>query len=62
MHEKEEPQSLGGVASAEQGFVILDGPHGVAITFTVEAAQETAVSLNAAAQQALAQRSAAHSG
>jgi len=41
-----------GTAVAEQGQVILDGPDGVAITMTPEAAQGTARSLLAAAEQA----------
>lgn len=41
-----------GQACAENGVVILDGPDGVAITMTAEAAEQTADSLRAAAQQA----------
>jgi hypothetical protein len=41
-----------GVASAEQGQVILDGPDGVAVTMTAEAAKDTAESLLRAAEEA----------
>ncbi|WP_277316820.1 hypothetical protein [Sphingomonas sp. AOB5] len=41
-----------GVAGAEQGKVILDGPDGVAITMTPAAAEGTARSLLAAAEEA----------
>lgn len=36
-----QPQSEPGVASAEGGLVILDGPDGVAVTMTASAAAET---------------------
>ena len=48
-----------GKASAEDGVVILDGPDGVAVTMTAEAAAPTADSLYDAARQALAQRNKA---
>jgi len=41
-----------GTASAEQGRVLLDGPDGVAITMTPDAAEGTARSLLAAADEA----------
>lgn len=41
-----------GLASAEAGVVILDGPDGVAVTLTPDAAEKTAQSLQAAARQA----------
>ena len=44
-----------GQASAENGVVILDGPDGVAVTMTAEAAEQTAESLRAAARQARAE-------
>jgi hypothetical protein len=47
-----EPMAKAGVASAEQGRVILDGPDGVAITMTADAAEGTARSLLAAAEKA----------
>ena len=47
-----EPKATGGVASAEQGQVMLDGPNGVAIAMTPEAADATALSLIAAAAEA----------
>lgn len=43
-----------GKATAEGGLVILDGPDGVAVTMTADAADGTADSLRAAAQQARA--------
>jgi hypothetical protein len=45
-----EPQTQPGIASAEQGYVILDGPDGVAVTMTHQAAEQTAQSLHEAAQ------------
>lgn len=59
MRERQErgPASDGGVACAEQGVVLLDGPGGVAIAMTVEAAERTAHSLLAAAETAARQRS-----
>ena len=41
-----------GKATAEDGVVLLDGPDGVALTMTPEAAELTADSLHAAAAQA----------
>jgi len=52
------PETLGGTASAEQGQVILDGPDGVAVAMTPEAAEATARSLLAAAEEAAEQRGA----
>jgi len=52
----QEAESSPGVASAEQGVVLLDGPDGVAIAMTPEAAEATGRSLIAAAEEALAQR------
>ncbi len=51
-----EPREDAGVATAEDGVVILDGPDGVAVTMTPEAAVQTAESLQAAARQARKQR------
>jgi len=45
-----------GVANAEQGQVVLDGPDGVAVTMTPDAATETGQSLIAAAEAARRQR------
>jgi hypothetical protein len=42
--------------SAEQGEVILDGPNGVAVSLTPEAARETSRRLQWAAEEAAAQR------
>lgn len=49
------PREDAGRASAEEGVVILDGPNGVAVTMTPEAAAQTARSLKAAADLALTQ-------
>jgi hypothetical protein len=46
------PFDKGGVAVAEEGFVLLDGPDGVAISMTPSAAEETGNSLIAAAREA----------
>lgn len=51
----EQPESSPGVASAEDGSVILDGPDGVAVTMTVKAASGTAASLLRAVDEANAQ-------
>jgi hypothetical protein len=48
-------QAEPGVASAEQGQIILDGPDGIAITMTIEAASGTAASLLRAVDEANAQ-------
>lgn len=45
-----EPRRDAGHATAEDGMVILDGPNGVAVTMTPEAALRTAQSLFAAAR------------
>ena len=45
-----QPQSTPGTASAEDGFVVLDGPDGVAVTMTPDAAEQTGRSLIEAAQ------------
>lgn len=50
-----EPLDTAGVASAEDGQVILDGPDGVAITLTPQAAKDTAASLLRAAEEAIRQ-------
>jgi len=36
-----EPEAMAGKATAETGFVLLDGPGGVAVAMTAEAARET---------------------
>ena len=46
------PLSEPGVASAEQGVVLLDGPDGVAVSMTPDAAAGTARSLLAAVEEA----------
>ncbi|MBB5709249.1 hypothetical protein [Sphingomonas xinjiangensis] len=47
-----EPETHGGTATAEEGQVMLDGPDGVAVAMSPEAAVATAESLIAAAEQA----------
>lgn len=47
-----QPQTEPGIASAEEGLVVLDGPDGVAVTMTAGAATGTAQSLIAAAEVA----------
>jgi hypothetical protein len=46
------PADQPGVAIAEEGIVLLDGPHGTAIAMTPEAATITGYSLIAAAEEA----------
>ncbi len=53
-----EPEREPGVATAEQGVVLLDGPDGVAIAMTPFAAEETGRRLLAAAAEAASQGSA----
>ena len=50
------PETKAGIASAEEGEVILEGPDGVAVSMTPEAADGTAQSLKTAAGQARLQR------
>ncbi|WP_206240105.1 hypothetical protein [Novosphingobium terrae] len=50
-----QPETQPGVASAENGLVVLDGPDGVAVTMTAHAARLTGESLIAAAQEAAGQ-------
>lgn len=45
-------QTVPGVASAEDGLVMLDGPDGVAVTMTADAAAQTGYSLISAARRA----------
>lgn len=44
-----QPSELPGEASAESGVVILEGPQGIAVTMTVDAAMATAQNLLEAA-------------
>lgn len=44
-----QPETEPGIASAEDGLVVLDGPDGVAITMTPDAAHKTGQSLISAA-------------
>jgi hypothetical protein len=53
-----EPRSDAGQASAEDGLVLLDGPDGLAVTFTADAAIETGKRLIEAGEQARRQRDA----
>lgn len=50
-----QPETEPGVASAENGVVILDGPDGVAVTMTSDAAALTGHSLITAAEEAARQ-------
>jgi len=50
------PQTKPGSVSMEQGQVMLDGPDGVAVTMTPEAALETGRRLIEAAERASAHR------
>jgi hypothetical protein len=52
-------ESQGGKAVAEGGLVLLDGPDGVAVAMTPQAARDTAHELLAAADQAAGQDSVA---
>ena len=54
------PEARPGVACAEQGFVLLDGPDGTAVAMTPEAAAATGRSLIAAAEEAAGQSGEAH--
>jgi hypothetical protein len=56
------PREDAGHATAEDGVVILDGPDGVAVTMTADAAALTAERLHAAALQARRQMAAAKPG
>jgi len=47
-----EPCEEPGIASAIEGVVVLDGPDGVAVTMTPDAAAQTADSLKSAAEEA----------
>jgi len=49
---KNEPEDQPGVASVEGGVVLLDGPKGVAVALTPDAASITGYSLIAAAEEA----------
>ena len=50
-----QPQTEPGHASAEEGLVVLDGPNGVAVTMTPDAATRTGQSLILAAENAVKQ-------
>lgn len=52
------PREDAGQATAENGVVILDGPDGVAVTMTADAAALTAQSLQAASKLARQQLAA----
>ncbi len=49
------PETVAGVATAEQGIVMLDGPDGIAVSMTAEAADRTGRSLIDAAEVAARQ-------
>jgi len=57
---EQQPRSDAGIATAEDGVVILEGPNGVAVTMTAQAASQTGASLIAAAR--LAERQIAANG
>ena len=50
-----QPMDVPGIATAEGGLVLLDGPDGIAVTFTPQAAESTGQNLLAAARDALKQ-------
>lgn len=52
------PETEPSKVTAEDGLVIMDGPDGVAVTMTPEAAEETAQRLLEAAAQAIGQKHA----
>ncbi|WP_371435068.1 hypothetical protein [Polaromonas sp.] len=56
------PRTDAGRATAEKGVVVLDGPDGVAVTMTADAADGTADSLRSAAKAARAQRDQTEKG
>ena len=47
-----EPREDPSQATAEEGVVLLDGPNGIAVTMTADAAEKTADSLHQAAKLA----------
>lgn len=55
-NDSQEPQTQPGIASAEGGIVMLDGPDGVAVAMQPDAAEETGRRLIAAATKARDQR------
>lgn len=55
---KIQPEKEPGIASAEGGFVFLDGPDGIALTLTSDAAERTGQSLIDAATLAKTQTAA----
>lgn len=54
-----QPETEPGIASAENGLVFLDGPDGVAMTLTADAAARTGQSLIEAAALAESQKASA---
>jgi len=55
------PETEAGIATAEDGVVLLDGPDGVALTMTAAAARSTGESLIEAAMRAEEQLAARRS-
>ncbi|MBL8652329.1 MAG: hypothetical protein JNL35_18240 [Sphingopyxis sp.] len=55
------PETEAGIATAEDGVVLLDGPDGVALTMTAAAARSTGESLIEAAKRAEEQLAARRS-
>ncbi len=56
------PREDAGKASVEDGVVLLDGPDGVAVAMTAEAAMQTADNLRRAAAEAFGQRAGPGAG
>jgi hypothetical protein len=54
------PETEAGVATAEEGLVVLDGPDGIAATMTADAAAKTGQSLIDAAALAESQKTEAN--
>jgi hypothetical protein len=50
------PETSPGVATADSGEVLLDGPDGIAISMTPDAAADTGKSLSEAASEARTQQ------
>lgn len=59
-HPATKPLTDPGEASAEEGHVVLDGPDGVALTLTAQAAMITGERLIEAGKRALEQQGADH--
>ena len=51
-HVGQQPFKEGGTAVVEEGIALLDGPNGIAIAMTLDAAEQTGSSLIVAARSA----------